>query len=159
MLYVQQHDSLYRFLISTGCPPELAPDLLQEGFCRLFENLRAGKAIEKPRSWLVQVLYNLFLNHVRKHRRETELDDASLAKADAWRPGSSDPETEFRARQREELVQHAMLQLTPAQSRYLSLRAEGLKFREIAESCGVATATVAESCARALQKIRTLINE
>lgn len=106
----------------------------------------------------MQVLYNLFLNHLRKHRRESEFDE-TWAAAVEWTAEGCNPEKELRAREREQLVRRAMEQLTPSQSRYLSLRAEGLKFREIGELCGVATATVAESCARALQKIRAVINE
>jgi hypothetical protein len=53
--YLQHHESLYRFLISVGCPVELVPDLMKEGFCRRFENLHMGKEIERPRSWLVRV--------------------------------------------------------------------------------------------------------
>jgi DNA-directed RNA polymerase specialized sigma24 family protein len=100
--YLQHHDSLYRFLIAIGCPVELVPDLLQEGFCRLFENLREGKAIERPRSWLVRVLYNMFLNHVRKHKREAVLDESSASvSSNQSGPAFSDPEREYNLRQRE----------------------------------------------------------
>jgi RNA polymerase sigma factor (sigma-70 family) len=158
--YLQHHDSLYRFLIAVGCPVELVPDLLQEGFCRLFENLRAGKAIERPRNWLVRVLYNMFLNHVRKHKREAVLDESSASvSADLNGNAFSDPEREYDSRQREAQLADAMQQLTPIQLRYLRLRAEGLKFREIGELCGVSTSTVAESCGRALEKLRALIRE
>ena len=158
--YLQHHDSLYRFLVSVGCPVELVPDLLQEGFCRLFENLRSGKEIERPRNWLVRVLYNMFLNHVRKHKREAVLDESSaLISANAHGSASSDPEREYDSRQRDAQLADAMQQLSPIQLRYLTLRAEGLKFREIGELCGVSTGTVAESCGRALEKLRALIGK
>jgi RNA polymerase sigma-70 factor (ECF subfamily) len=158
--YLQYHDSLCRFLVAIGCPVELVPDLLQEAFCRLFENLRAGKAIERPRSWLVRVLYNLFLNHVRRHKREFVLDESSVS-VSTHLNGTAviDPEREYDLRQREERLAYAMRQLTPIQSRYMALRAEGLKFREISELCGVSTAAVAETCARALEKLRDTIRE
>jgi RNA polymerase sigma-70 factor (ECF subfamily) len=158
--YLQHHESLYRFLISVGCPVELVPDLIQEGFCRLFENLRTGKEIERPRSWLVRVLYNLFLNHVRKHKREAVLDESSESvTANLNGHTYGDPEREYDLLQREAQLANAMRQLTTIQLRYLTLRAEGLKFREIGELCGVSTGTVAESCGRALDKLRALIRE
>jgi DNA-directed RNA polymerase specialized sigma24 family protein len=49
-----------------------------------------------------------------------------------------------------------MQQLTKVQLRYLALRTEGLKFREIAELYGVSSSTVAETCGRALEKLRYL---
>jgi RNA polymerase sigma factor (sigma-70 family) len=116
--YVRHHDSLYRFLVAIGCPVELVPDLLQEAFCRLFESLHGGMAIDQPRSWLVRVLYNMFLNHVRKHKREAELDEAS-ASVSASQNGTalSDPEREYGLHQRAAQLAHAMQQLTPTQSR------------------------------------------
>jgi RNA polymerase sigma-70 factor, ECF subfamily len=155
--YLQHHDSLYRFLISTGCPVELAPDLLQEGFCRLFETLREGKAVERPRSWLVRVLYNLLLNHVRKHKREAVLDESTaVGFVNINENALGNPEGDYARRQRNAQLAQAMQQLTKVQLRYLALRTEGLKFREIAELYGVSSSTVAETCGRALEKLRYL---
>jgi RNA polymerase sigma-70 factor (ECF subfamily) len=159
-VYLQHHDSLCRFLISTGCPVELAPDLLQEAFCRLFETLREGKAVEQPRSWLVKVLYNLLLNYVRKHKREAVFDESTaIGFVNANENAFGNPEGDYARRQRTAQLARAMQQLTKVQLRYLSLRTEGLKFREIAELYGVSSSTVAETCGRALEKLRYLTSQ
>jgi RNA polymerase sigma-70 factor, ECF subfamily len=157
--YLKHHDSLYRFLIASRCPADLAPDLLQDAFVRLYQSLQDGKAIERPRSWLVSVLQNLLFNHFRKHNREQALEDAFAKAEPKTEDDSSNPELRYLRRQRQRQVADAMRQLTATQLRYLLLRAEGLKFREIADLHGVSIASVADVCARALEKLRTLTDE
>jgi RNA polymerase sigma-70 factor (ECF subfamily) len=158
--YLSHHASLYRFLIASRCPAELAPDLLQEAFLRLYQNLRAGKSIERPRSWLVSVVQNLLFNHFRKYNREVAIDEVfGEAETRTGDDDLSNPELRYARRQRIRQLADAMRQLTSTQSRYLLLRAEGLKFREIAALHGVSTGTVADACSRALEKLRNLTHE
>lgn len=158
--YLENHASLCRFLIATGCRPETASDLVQDAFVRLFHQMRAGKPIERPRSWLIRVLHHLRLNHLRKHKREFALGDISEPEIERLLIDRSfDLELEMKRRQRAEWLASSIRQLTPVQFRCLMLRAEGLKFREIATLCGVSTATAAETCARALDKLRNLRHE
>jgi RNA polymerase sigma-70 factor (ECF subfamily) len=68
------------------------------------------------------------------------------------------PETQLLNRERAGRLRSAVGQLTATQYQYLTLRAEGLKFREIAELHGVSIASVFDSCGRALKKLGKLTN-
>jgi len=158
--YVQQHASLYRFLVASGCDPDDVPDLLQEGFVRLFQQLRAGRRIDAPRNWLIRVLQHLWYNQLRRRRCETSLDTAVEENLNQFPTSEREsPELQLRFRQRMERLHLAVRQLTPTQHRYLVMRSEGLKLREIAELHGVTIATVAEVCARALARLRESVSE
>jgi DNA-binding CsgD family transcriptional regulator len=52
-----------------------------------------------------------------------------------------------------------MARLTKRQYQYMLLRAEGMKLREIAELYGVAVASVAEACGRAMETLGRLSHE
>jgi transcriptional regulator len=52
-----------------------------------------------------------------------------------------------------------MAQLTERQTKFLLLRAEGLKLREIAEMYGLTVQSVAESCERAMDRLGRLTHE
>lgn len=72
---------------------------------------------------------------------------------------SLDPELQLLNRERLERVHRAIRTLTATQCGYLLLRAEGLKFREIAEMHGVTVGSVSEVCGRAMKKLGKLSNE
>jgi RNA polymerase sigma-70 factor (ECF subfamily) len=156
-LYDRQYESCYRFLVMTGSSPDDALELLQEGFLRLYEGLRNGLRLENPRNWLFRVLQRLRVDEFRRTSRISsyaefpehlcELSEHSL-----------NPETHLLNRERAERLRRAFGQLTATQYQYLVLRAEGLKFREIADIHGVAPASVFETCGRALRKLGKLTN-
>src|SRR5262249_42508528 len=90
-------------------------------------------------------------------RRERRAPAATQAEQDAFAARAQDPapgpELSLLERERTEQVRTAMAGLTPRQHEYLLLRAEGMKLREIAKLYGVAIQSVAESCARAIERL------
>lgn len=157
--YSEHRDPLHRYLIAAGCRREDAPDLLQEGFLRLFQQLHNGESIQKPRSWLIRVVHHLWLNHIRKSRRETIASEETPGMLEQIADEAGvNPEVQYAERQRLRRTLLAIGQLTPTQFRYLLLRAEGLKFREIAELNGVSIGAVADACGRALRILGERVN-
>jgi RNA polymerase sigma factor (sigma-70 family) len=71
----------------------------------------------------------------------------------------SNPEVETIRLEHYARLRRAMECLTERQYEYLLLRAEGLKLREIAEIEGVSVQSVAEVCARAMDRLARLSNE
>jgi RNA polymerase sigma-70 factor (ECF subfamily) len=152
-LYDEHYLSLYRFLLLQGCQPNDADDYLQESFLRLLRFLKRGDKVDKPKSWLLRVLHNLQIDEARRLKRvdasgltgmEDQLDNAGVG---------HDAEAELLKQERLAQFHEAIGSLTPQQSRYLLLRTEGLKLREIADLHGVTVQTVAEVCARALDRL------
>jgi RNA polymerase sigma-70 factor, ECF subfamily len=157
--YEQHYDSLYRFLILSGCPPDAAPDYLQEAFIRLYKAVKEGSRIERPQSWLVRVLHHLRVNEFRRSKQQA-LHAPSVQFLWNQRVASmKDPESTLLERERLEHLQSAIEKLTEVQYQYLLLRLEGLKFREIADLYGVSIGSVADACGRALKKLGKLRNE
>jgi RNA polymerase sigma-70 factor (ECF subfamily) len=156
-LYDQHYASCYRFLAMTGSSPDDALELLQEAFLRLYESLRDGVRLENPRNWLFRVLQRLRVDEFRRTSRISSYaefpEDLREVSED-----SPNPETHLLHRERAERLRRAVGQLTATQYQYLVLRAEGLKFREIADLHGVAIASVFETCGRALRKLGKLTN-
>lgn len=152
-LYVEHFSAIYRYLIFTGSNAADADEIVQEAFLRLFQALRNGQKIERPKQWLVAVAHNFRLSQVEKTARTAEADVR-------YQIGES-PTQEETLIQEERLlrVKSAMARLTSRQQTYLHLRAEGLRLKEIAEIHGVTIQSVAEACARAIQTLGVLSNE
>jgi len=78
-LFEAEESGLLRFAIGLVGRPSVAEELVQETFLRLHQ---LWAQVENPRAWLYRSLRNLALNHLRDHRRETELvDDAAPSEA------------------------------------------------------------------------------
>lgn len=150
-LYQELYSPVYRYLVLTGSVAEDADELTQETFLRLFRSLHAGQKVEKPKQWLISVAHNLRYDWQERERRrpmKVELTDETT------RPDPSpDPETAALETERKVQVERALGRLTVRQAEYLHLRAEGLKLREIADMYGITVQTVAESCARAIERL------
>jgi RNA polymerase sigma-70 factor (ECF subfamily) len=156
-LYDEHYAACYRFLIMTGSSADDALELLQEAFLRLIERLRNGEKVESPRNWLFRVLQRLRVDEFRRSSRVSFYAEFPEHLQGAGE-NSPNPETQFLDRERDERLRGAVAQLTATQYQYLALRAEGLKFREIADLHGVSIGSVFDACGRALRKLGTLTN-
>jgi RNA polymerase sigma-70 factor (ECF subfamily) len=159
-LYDEHYRPVYRYLVLTGAARADADEVLQEAFLRLLRVLGDGQDIARPRNWLLRVCHNIRQDAVRRQIRRRsataeEIETHDLSQTDP------EPNPEAQAAEHEQLdrVRRAMSQLSARQREYLLLRAEGMKLREIAELYGTALQSVAESCARAMEKLGRLIHE
>jgi len=157
-LYEENYEPVYRYLYLSGCTPTDADEFIQEAFLRMFEALRGGNKIEKPRNWLLRVTHNLSCDERRHVARRDNFEEDKLPLRQVTDPT---PNPEIRMVRQEQLLalRTALAQLTDRQSRFLLLRAEGLKLREIAELYGVTVQSVAESCERAINRLGRLTHE
>jgi RNA polymerase sigma factor, sigma-70 family len=159
-LYAQHAASLHRYLLICRCQPADADELLQEAFLRLFRALRRGERIESPKAWLVRVLQNLRTDKARKESAYGSAEEGEMQqKIPVWASHAPSPEESVIHRERFDRLEKAMQALSERQHQYLLLRAEGLTFREIAEVHGVTIQSVAETCARAIERVGKLTNE
>jgi RNA polymerase sigma-70 factor (ECF subfamily) len=156
-LYDEHYASCYRFLMMTGSSADDALELLQEAFLRLCETLRSGARLDNPRNWLFRVLQRLRVDEFRRTSRINSYAELPDNLGDVHEEAEN-PEAQLLNRERAERLSRAVGQLTATQYQYLTLRAEGLKFREIAELHGVTIASVFDSCGRALKKLGKLTN-
>lgn len=69
-------DSIFRFCLVKVSNRELALDLSQEAFTRLWDMLRAGKEVEQPRALLFTIARNAITDYYRK-KKEDSLDAMS----------------------------------------------------------------------------------
>ncbi len=72
---------------------------------------------------------------------------------------SSDPECRLVNRQRRLRLLDALAELSPQERRCLALRAEGLRYREIADLFGVSYAAAVDSARRAVRKLSRAVQD
>ena len=148
----QFRDPLLRYLSSFGLAFPDCEEVLQEVFLSLFQHLDRGKASDNIRAWLFRVAHNLALKSRYRARQDFDLwADAGAAEfAIDPAPNPEDQLVDHQVQQRLLAVVDAL----PEQDRRcLFLRADGLRYREIAEILNMSLGAVSLSLARSLARI------
>ena len=141
---------LFRFLDRLSGEPELAADLAQEAFVKLY---RRGSLPDAPEAWLISVAMNLFRNvKASRSRRRRLLTVSRGARAHSDPPPAPDEGCErAEARRR---VRNVLDGMTERERSLLLLRAEGYSYRDIAVSLRLNEASVGVLLARAKEAFR-----
>jgi RNA polymerase sigma-70 factor (ECF subfamily) len=152
--FEQLRAPVFRFLLRKTHDAGRAEDLTQETFLRLFRHLQGERTLDNPKAWLFTVARNLVVDTNRRESNVTDLDEHTWKEIEESRSGApADPETLLLQRERLDRLHTAVLNLTPLQRECLHLRAEGLRFREIAELMAISMSTVADAVRRATVRL------
>lgn len=145
---------VYHYLLAVFGNPADAEDLTQDAFLQLYKALRQGQMIRNVRFWIFRVAHNLAINRQKHDQFIAPLD------ADSWREieiqlldKNLNPEQNILQREKYELIYEGLKRLSMHERQSLQLRAEGFKYKEIAEIMDVATPTVGEFLRRGIKKL------
>jgi len=148
-LFEQWRPGMFRYLVSLGLTAHDSEEVIQETFLALFSHLQKEKVRTNLRGWLFRVAHNLGLKHQLAARKS-----AAFEPGDEIPHPALNPEEQL-ARTRRERQIISVLSALPERDRHcLFLRAEGLRYREIAGVLGVSLGTVAGSLERALGRLQ-----
>lgn len=152
-LFDQLRDRLLRYLLGFSLAVPDSEDIIQETFLALFQHLRRGKSRQHLRGWLFRVAHNLALKHQRTRRDSKNIPESLTAAENSAINPAPNPEDQFAINQTQNRVM-AVLQALPEQNRRcLYLRAEGLRYREIAEVLDMSLGSVSICLERSLVQI------
>ena len=154
-LFEQRFGSLFRYLMRLTDDRELASDLAQEAFVRLY---RRGTLPDSPGAWLVTVAHNLLRDLRRSARRHLLLLSARQERG-GDRDRGNGPEGQVLADERREQVRAALERLSQRDRQALLLRHSGHSYREIATVLEVAESGVGTMLIRASQAFRRAYEE
>ena len=141
---------LFRFLDRLGGDPDLASDLAQEAFIKLYQR---GSLPDSPASWLVTVAMNSFRNRRTASSRRARLLTIARGSA-AHSDAATDPSVHVEQDEARARVRAALLRLPVRDRQLLLLRAEGYEYRELSQMVGIAETSVGTMLARAKDALR-----
>lgn len=145
---------VYQYLLSAFGDADEAEDLTQDAFLQLYRSLLKGTEVQNVRFWIFRVAHNLAINK-RKHQQFV-----STMQADSWEevekllPASElNPEQIMLRREKFERLFDGLKRLTLNERQCLYLRAEGFRYKEIAEIMNISVPTVGEYLRRSIKKL------
>ena len=151
-LFTNGFGRLFRYLDRLSGDAELAQDLAQEAYVRLY---RRQSLPDAPEAWLISVAMNLLRNNHSLEKRRREL--MSEVRADRSHADPARPPDAAAASEEIRLAVRQVLDRMPERERQLLLlSAEGYSYRDIARALELKEASVGTLLARARQGFREL---
>jgi RNA polymerase sigma-70 factor (ECF subfamily) len=130
---------------------DTAEEATQEAFLRLYTALLDGEEIRQPKNWVYTVARNIALNAMNRssgHSAFSEALEATIASAE------SNAEAQLMEKEWLEGFRVAASRLSERQRLCLELRAQGLRYRDIAEILEVRISTVSVFVRRGIEELR-----
>ena len=143
---------LLRYALSFGLPVHDAEEIVQEVFLALFRHLQAAGSRKNLRGWIFRVTHNLAVKQ-RTGNRRWQSRIASEGNVEERSDPSPNPEECMSTAQRQRRMLAVVDALSVADRSCLHLRAEGLRYREIAGALGMSLGAVSISLTRSLARL------
>lgn len=151
-LFEAQFHRLYRYMNRLSGEPELAADVVQEAFVRLY---RRGSLPDRAEAWLITVAMNLFRNEKSARSRRLRLLTPARGEQILADPPPS-PEQAMDMERSSRRVRNALDRMPERERRMLLLQAEGYRYRDIASALELNEASVGVFLARARRTFRKI---
>jgi RNA polymerase sigma-70 factor (ECF subfamily) len=157
MLFHTWRNKLYFFILRLSDSPEVAEDVLQDVFIKLWINRATLKSVDHFSAYL----YRMAQNHVINHARRMALENSIL---EELQKGSHATEqtilTKLAHKQLQETIEATINNLPPQQKLVYTLaRVQGFKQEEIALQLQISVSTVKNHMTQALKTIRKQLRD
>jgi len=150
-LFDRHRTGMHRYVLSFGLDAGESEDVVQEAFLALWRHVRRDGDRSNLAGWLFRVAHHQALTRRGRTRRRERL----AARAPRLvATGVETPEERLAALERRARLRAVVGALPARDRRCLELRAEGLRYREIAGVLGVSLGTVAATLTRVLARLR-----
>lgn len=149
----QFRNPMLRYCLSLGIPIHDAEEIIQDVFLHLFRHLQQERPRSNLRGWIFRVAHNLALKHRASEKRKRERIGTSETLEEQHSDPAPSPEERLLMVQRRHRLLDVVYALPEADHDCLMLRAEGLRYREIADVLGMSLGSVANSLARTLARL------
>jgi len=154
-LFDANSDRMFRYFNRLAGESELAADLVQEAFVRLYQR---GSMPDSPEAWLITVGMNLLRNEKTTRSRRLRLLTPARGDHALGDPPAS-PEDAATAAESRRQVRAALERLPERDRQMLLLQAEGYHYREIAAALRLNEASIGVMLARARVAFREAFGE
>jgi RNA polymerase sigma-70 factor (ECF subfamily) len=144
---------LLRYVLSFGVPVQDAEEVSQEVFISLFRHLQLQRSRENLRGWIFRVGHNLALKRREANQKVRDVTASDWTIAERQFDPSPDPEEQMSFKQRRTRLLAVLAVLSEEDQCCLRLRAEGLRYREIADVLGMSLGSVSISLTRSLARL------
>ena len=150
-LFAQNFASLFRYLYRLCGDSDLASDLAQEAFVRLYDR---GSVPHEPTGWLITVSTNLYRDAERTGKRRARITTSQQADPSSHVDAPS-TDNQLITSETRDRVRTVLAALPLRDRQLLLLRHEGYSYRELGQILGIEEASVGTLLLRATRAFKT----
>ena len=155
LLFNRYKHKLYSYLLSLTTSPQIAEDIIQDTFLKLWKDRASLKAIDYFNAYLFTMTRNLAINSFKRMARETAILAALQPQQNNLVATVAD---NLSLKEVEQLLHQTIQSLPPQQKLIYTLsREQGLKHEDIAHQLHLSSSTVRNHIVQALRTIRKKI--
>jgi len=159
-LFEHLRGSIYRYVVVVLENPSEAEEITQDVFLQLYRCLDGGQKIANLRAWTFRVARNLALNHKDATKHLVRLDLTAWDElCELLQDPDPNPEQSLLWQEQWQTFCEAVKQLTLQQKECLILKAEGVRYAQIAEILGISVANVAQLVRRGIKRLMRNVHE
>jgi len=151
-LFDQYRSRLLGYVSAFGIAGHDGEEVVQEVFLSLFCHLRLGKPRSNLRGWIFRVAHNLALKQRHANQRLRERTEPE-GHTEAAHDPDLNPEEQLLSVQRQRRLLSVVNSLPERDRLCFCLRAEGLRYREIAQTLDISLGSVSLSLTRSLARL------
>jgi RNA polymerase sigma-70 factor, ECF subfamily len=151
--FEQFREPLLRYVLSFGVSVHDGEEVVQDVFLSLFRHLQLGRPRVNLRGWIFRVGHNLALKQRIENKRVNDKTDAGELLVEQQYDPAPNPEEHLSFLQRQRRLLAVVHALPATDQNCLRLRAEGLRYREIASVLGISLGAVSLSLTRSLARL------
>lgn len=164
-IYRRYYKQIYGFVYRNNLRKEIAEDIVQEAFLRVYRSRKSYKPTAKFAVWLYRIVRNLCIDESRRYwNRNVARETESTLTEDQQSPidllASEEKDVRLRMDEANDLntIKEAVNQLSPEQREVIILnKFQGLSYQEIAEIIDSNTESVKQKAYRAHLKLREML--
>ncbi len=130
-LYRAYKKDVYGYLVSLTHDPSLAEDLLSETFLKALQSLPTFRGDSTPKTWLLGIARNLWLQELRRRRKTVEYSDLLEVYV------GEEMMDHFLTREALVKVGELLQQKEERVRRVVALRVSGIPYQQIARELGI----------------------
>jgi RNA polymerase sigma-70 factor (ECF subfamily) len=154
-LFKEFRHPLLRYVMAFGIRPDDGEDVVQDVFLSLHRHVTLGRPRQNLRGWIFRVAHNLAVKRYQTNRKLQAVTATQDQNANAGPQVDTtlNPEEHLAASQRRERLLSVLAVLPKQDQLCLYLRAEGLRYREIASILEISLGSVSISLTRSLERM------
>lgn len=166
-LYQRHYRPIFLYIARMIGSKEMAEDLTQETFIRIYVKKTSWKPQAKFTAWLYRIARNLCIDEKRRYWNRNVHAESSMSSGgedndipylDRIEDQNGDARTALETKMNEEVIKQAINELSEEQREVIVLnKYQGLSYGEIAEILGASAESIKQRAYRAHLKLRTIL--
>lgn len=157
-LFYAYKDKLHGFLLGITRSEQLAEDLVQDVFLKIWQNRSSVSDVDNFNAYIYGIARNQVIDSLRRFARETYALD-QLAESTSFATEGNTPLNALENKEIQEKIHEAVRQLPPQQQKvYILYKEEGLKTEDVAEQMNLSVSTIRNHMMHATSNLRRILS-